>query len=83
VTATNPFSFTFRIRATNNVGSVDTADRTINVISPVRVASVTGPTGSFVTGAVNVNTATGTTASFKTGIVRVWNGSTFVPSRLA
>ena len=83
VTATNPFSFTFRIRATNNVGSVDTADRTIDVISPVRVASVTGPTGSFVTGAVNVNTATGTTASFKTGIVRVWNGSTFVPSRLA
>ena len=82
VTATNPFSFTFRIRATNNVGSVDTADRTINVISPVRVASVTGPTGSFVTGAVNVNTATGPTASFKTGIVRIWNGSTFVPSRL-
>jgi hypothetical protein len=30
-----------------------------------------------------VLTVTGPTASFKTGIVRVWNGSTFVPSRLA
>lgn len=86
VTATNPFSFTFKIRATNNAGSVDTADRTLNVISPVRVNTVdAGPTGpaSFATGAVNVLTVTGPTASFKTGIVRVWNGSTFVPSRLA
>jgi hypothetical protein len=82
VTATNPFSFTFKIRATNNAGSVETSDRTITVISPVRVASATGPTGSLVTGAVNVNTATGPTGSFKTGIVRVWNGSIFAPSRL-
>jgi hypothetical protein len=82
VTQTSTFSFTFKIRATNNVGSVDTADKTITVISPINVASATGPTGSFVTGAVNVNTATGPTGSFVTGIVRVWNGSTFVPSRL-
>jgi hypothetical protein len=82
VTQTSPFSFTFRIRATNNVGNVDTSNKTIAVISPLNVASATGPTGSFVTGAVNVNTATGPTGSFVTGIVRVWNGTTFVPSKL-
>jgi hypothetical protein len=81
-TSTTTFSSTFTITANNNAGTATTS-ATIAVISPVRVASATGPTGSLVTGAVNVNTATGPTASFKTGIVRVWNGSTFVPSRLA
>jgi large repetitive protein len=75
-------SFTFQIRASNETGGVNTPSRTINVISPVRVASVTGPTGSFVTGAVNVNTATGPTGSFVPGVVRIWNGTTWAPARL-
>jgi hypothetical protein len=84
-TSTTTFSSTFTITANNNAGTANTS-ATIAVISPVRVNTVdAGPTGpaSFATGAVNVLTVTGPTASFKTGIVRVWNGSTFVPSRLA
>jgi hypothetical protein len=75
-------SYTFAIRASNETGGVNTPSRTINVISPVRVASVTGPTGSFVTGAVNVNTATGPTGSFVPGVVQIWNGTTWAPARL-
>jgi hypothetical protein len=75
-------SFTFQIRASNETGGVNTPSRTINVISPVRVNTVTGPTGSFVTGAVNVNTATGPTGSFVPGVVRIWNGTTWAPARL-
>ena len=75
-------SFTFQIRASNETGGVNTPSRTINVISPVRVASVTGPTGSFVTGAVNVNTVTGPTGSFVPGVVRIWNGTAWAPARL-
>jgi hypothetical protein len=84
-TSTTTFSSTFTITANNNAGTATTS-ATIAVISPVRVNTVdAGPTGpaSFATGAVNVLTVTGPTASFKTGIVRIWNGSTFVPSRLA
>jgi hypothetical protein len=75
-------SFTFQIRASNETGGVNTPSRTISVISPVRVNTVTGPTGSFVTGAVNVNTATGPTGSFVPGVVRIWNGTTWAPARL-
>lgn len=75
-------SFTFVIRASNETGGVNTPSRTINVISPVRVNTVTGPTGSFVTGAVNVNTATGPTGSFVPGVVRIWDGTTWAPARL-
>lgn len=75
-------SFTFVIRASNETGGVNTSSQTINVISPVRVNTVTGPTGSFVTGAVNVNTATGPTGSFVPGVVRIWNGTTWAPARL-
>ena len=76
-------SFTFVIRASNETGGVNTPSRTINVISPVRVNTATGPTASFVTGAVNVNTVTGPTGSFVPGAVSVWNGTTWVPARLA
>ena len=75
-------SFTFVIRASNETGGVNTPSRTINVISPVRVNTATGPTASFVTGAVNVNTVTGPTGSFVPGAVSVWNGTTWVPARL-
>jgi hypothetical protein len=75
-------SFTFVIRASNETGGVNTPSRTINVISPIRVNTATGPTASFVTGAVNVNTATGPTGSFVPGAVSVWNGTTWVPARL-
>ena len=84
-TSTTTFSSTFTINANNNAGTA-TTQQTINVISPLRVNTVdAGPTGpaSFATGAVNVNTVTGPTGNFVTGIVRVWNGTTFVPSRLA
>jgi hypothetical protein len=76
-------SFTFVIRASNETGGVNTPSRTIDVISPVRVNTATGPTASFVTGAVNVNTATGPTGSFVPGAVSVWDGNTWVPARLA
>jgi hypothetical protein len=75
-------SFTFQITGSNETGSVSTGNRTINVISPVRVNTVTGPTGSFVTGAVNVNTVAGATSNFVPGVVRVWNGSFWAPARL-
>jgi hypothetical protein len=75
-------SFTFVIRASNETGGVNTPSRTIDVISPVRVNTATGPTASFVTGAVNVNTATGPTGSFVPGAVSVWDGNTWVPARL-
>jgi hypothetical protein len=76
-------SFTFVIRASNETGGVNTPSRTINVISPVRVNTATGPTASFVTGAVNVNTVTGPTGSFVPGAVSVWDGNTWVPAKLA
>jgi hypothetical protein len=72
-TPTTSGDYNFVIRATNVTGFADTPERTINVISPVRVWDG----DEFVIGSLNVWDGT----DFVESAIKVWNGTTWVSAK--
>lgn len=72
-TPTTAGVYSFVISATNVTGDTNTPERTITVISPVRVWSGSG----FVIGSLRVWNST----DFVSSSIRVWNGTTWVSAK--